>query len=114
MTQFVRIDNDNFCGVDYPELALAAAYVLPGTWNGFAMPAATAAEFRRFIAAWRSNDPNGMWHGEIFEADGALIYRDADEDIEDVFTVCGMVDGVPVYDLSGWVWHRDNDMETRS
>jgi hypothetical protein len=69
------------------------------------VPWATAAEFRRFIAAWARNDPNGTWcPNGITEADGALIYE-CGELGRDVWCVAGVDDaGTPCYALRGWTW----------
>lgn len=89
------------------EIALHAVRI-DGYWNGFAIPVVTAAEFRRFIAAQRRNDPNGMWghgDGDIREGDGALIFDDRESDEPQIWTVTGIdADGTALYSIDGWVW----------
>ena len=41
----------------------------------------------------------------ISEGDGALIFRDPEMEYNEVFPVAGMVDGTPVYVISGWCWN---------
>lgn len=91
------------------ELALHAVRI-DGYWNGFAIPVVTAAEFARFITAWRRNDPNGMW-GEgsdsVREGDGALIFDDGESDEPQVWAVTDTdADGTALYALDGWVWSK--------
>lgn len=87
-----------------PELALEAEYVLPGTWNGWAMPVATAAAFGDFLDRWRANDPNGDW-GYATELGDTLISSREDPDSPDTYSKVGETsDGAALYDLSGMVW----------
>jgi hypothetical protein len=84
-------------------LTLRAASLAPRGWNGFAVPLVSAAEFARFIAAHRANDPNGTWdESGVREGDGALIYED--EIAVDHWSVAALIDGVAHYALSGWQW----------
>jgi hypothetical protein len=88
-------------------LALHAVRIEDTRWNGFPIPVATAAEFRRFVDAWHRNDPNGLWDsGKVVEADGALIYDI--EDYRDVWSAVGVDgDGVALYALDGWTWSAE-------
>jgi hypothetical protein len=77
-----------------PHLWLQAARIIDGA------PVATGAEFRRFIAAWARNDPNGTWNSDgIAEGDGALVYED--ECGRYVWPVAEMASGVPLYTITG-------------
>jgi len=87
-----------------PALALDAAYVLPGTWNGWAQPVATAAAWGDFLDRWRANDPNGDW-GYATEVGNSLVSSREAIDEPDVFPKVGeTLDGDALYDLSGLVW----------
>lgn len=90
-------------------LALHAHSIAGYRWNGFLIPNATAAEWRRFIAAWQANDPNGTWNvAGISEHDGALFYVDGDGNEDAWRTVTGTADnGEPLYAFDGWTWHDD-------
>ncbi len=69
-------------------------------------PEVTADEFRRFIGAWAANDGNGTFNPEgVQEGDGALVYTDS-EGNRDVFEVCGMFEGKPVYAIWDWGMER--------
>lgn len=68
-------------------------------------PIVTASAFRRFIAAWAANDPNGTWDvSGIAEGDGVLVYDD--EVGRHLFPVVGVTDGAgPLYRLpADWGW----------
>lgn len=100
---------DVFDRNDYPpaELALCAAavHITSGADDpDWLVPWVTAAEFRRFIGAWKRNDPNGTWNPDgIAEGDGALVY--SCEVGRDVFAVAGRdAHGAPLYALRGWRW----------
>lgn len=87
-----------------PELALRAEAILPERWNGFMQPIATADAFEAFLAAWRRNDPNGLW-GTLEVTPEAIHYRRIDDDEPEVFARHGETsDGTPTYLLSGWMW----------
>ncbi|MGV0070034.1 hypothetical protein ACRU44_20120 [Mycobacterium colombiense] len=65
-------------------------------------PEVTADEFRRFISAWADNDHNGTFNPDgIEEGDGALFYTD-NEGTREMFKVCGMFEGKPVYAIWDW------------
>jgi hypothetical protein len=97
---------DTFDRDELPDDMLLHAARIDGAWNGFPVPVATAAEFRRVIAALARNDPNGTWTVEhIAEGDGALIYED--ECGRSVWAVVDVVDGAPAYALHGWTWSTD-------
>ncbi|UUW92248.1 hypothetical protein [Pimelobacter simplex] len=88
-----------------PELALKAERLLEGRWNGWLRPVATAEAVGMFLDAWRRNDPNGIW-GYVTEVGDVLVCSviDADEPADE-FPRCGeTLEGVAVYDLTGWVW----------
>ena len=65
-------------------MALHAHCLLPGTWNGWARPVATAREVADFLARWRRNDPNGVW-GYAVDVDGALLVTRSDAEDPDRF-----------------------------
>lgn len=87
------------------ELGLAAV-MLGKPWNGCAVPITTAAEFKRFIAAWEANDPNGSWRAEgVTEFGGKLIFDDAEHDEPEEWDTVGTdAAGNALYSLDGWVW----------
>ncbi|AXQ52223.1 hypothetical protein SEA_YEET_228 [Mycobacterium phage Yeet] len=69
---------------------------------GAVIPIATADEFRKFIARWTWNDPNGTFNVEgIAEGDGALKYTDTEGNAW-TWTVAGMSNGQPVYRITGF------------
>lgn len=87
-----------------PELALDAEYVLPGTWNGWAQPVATAQAMGDFLDRWRANDPNGDW-GYATEVGDVLICTREDVEGPDTFRKVGVNShGEALYDLSGLIW----------
>jgi hypothetical protein len=87
-------------------LALNAHHTLDGTWNGWARPVATAADFADILAQWRLNDVHGTW-GEAHETLEGLVYQDMEGNDPDVFPeVATSAEGNALYDLSGWVWVR--------
>lgn len=87
-----------------PELALEADHVLPGTWNGWAQPVATATAMGDFLGRWRANDPNGDW-GYVTEVGDTLISTREDTDSPDLYPKVGENhQGEALYDLSGMVW----------
>jgi hypothetical protein len=93
---------------ELPDELLLHAHSLADEWNGWAVPVATAAEFRRYVSQWAANDRNGTWSPDgIVEGDGALIYGVApwDESDRDVWSVVGRDEsGAALYALAGWVW----------
>lgn len=92
---------------DYPALALHAVRVDNG------VPVASVWEFRRFLSAWRDNDPNGTWypegvsetpHSETGSGD-TLIYWDLERDYPDVWSAVDTdAEGNALYALAGWDW----------
>lgn len=87
-----------------PALALRADRVLDDRWNGWARPLATAEALSDFLRRWRENDPNGVW-GQAYELNGQLACTRSDEDEPELFPRAGATSGgVPLYDLTGWVW----------
>lgn len=89
-----------------PHLALHAVG-FGEDWNGWKTPIVTAAEFRRYLSAHSANDGNSTWDDlTVIEGDGALIIEDLAYDDRSIATVCGIVDGVPVYclDVLGWTF----------
>lgn len=88
-------------------LALRAAYMLDGTWNGFGQPVATADAMGDFLDRWRSNDPNGDW-GFPTEVGDTLIVTRTEADEPDVYPKVGIdAQGAALYDLSGLIWLPD-------
>ena len=86
------------------ELALDAAYLLPGLWNGFSRPVASAACVGDFLDRWRRNDPNGEWFYATEVGDALLVTRE-DPDCPDKFPrVDSDSVGAGLFDLTGWVW----------
>lgn len=65
----------------------------------------TAEDFTRFIAAWRSVDPNGTWGEVLVEAEG-MHYRASDAcegDDDEHFPLVGATeDGTPLYAVNWW------------
>lgn len=85
-------------------MALKAAYMLEGTWNGFGQPVATAEAMGDFLDRWRVNDPNGDW-GFPTEVGDTLIVTRTEVDEPDVYPKVGVdAQGHPLYDLSGLIW----------
>lgn len=88
-----------------PDLALVAAEVLDGNWNGWARPLATAPAIGAFLDAWRSNDPNGIWGWATAVGHDLVVSRADSDEPADVFPAAGEdSDGAPLYDLTGWCW----------
>ena len=101
---FILDENHTDDANRYPMLALHAVRVDEHGWCGWHVPIVTAGEFRRYVAAWARIDPNGTWSPDgVVEGDGALVYDDGEHD-KDVWEVCGMHGGAPLYGLSGWCW----------
>ena len=75
-------------------------------WNGWAVPAVTEAEFRRFIRAWLDNDPNGTWKTDgVTATPQVLSYQDTDRDEPDDFKAVGTdAAGDVLYGIDGWTW----------
>lgn len=104
-------------------------------WNGFAVPAVTAATLRQYVAERAATDPNGLWRPEgVREAwvdvDGnvlddepedddvpvwpVLTYDDGEHDEPDVWHAVASDTGAPLADdawgtlylIDGWTWER--------
>ncbi|WP_156971432.1 hypothetical protein [Knoellia sinensis] len=91
---------ENIC----ESMALKAAYMLEGTWNGFGRPVATADATGDFLDRWRANDPNGDW-GFPTEVGDKLIVTRTEVDEPDVYLkVDEDAQGRALYDLSGLIW----------
>ena len=89
-----------------PAMALNADRVLDQTWNGWARPIATAAAFDDLLARWKLNERHGTW-GEVFVAEDALRYQDAEGSDAEYFPRAGTSESSEaLYDLTGWVWVR--------
>ena len=81
------------------------------TWNGAAVPLATADDLWAFLTACKANDRNGEWNPDgVHETDDFLISaRDpADEFTTETWQWSGEVteDGERLYPLDGWQWVR--------
>lgn len=88
-------------------MALRAAYMLEGTWNGFGQPIATAEAMGDFLDRWRVNDPNGDW-GYPTEIGDTLIVTRTEVDQPDAYLkVAEDAQGRALYDLSGLIWLPD-------
>jgi hypothetical protein len=88
------------------ELALHAVRI-DDTWNGWAIPVVTAAEFRRFICNNANNDPQGSWlPGGVCEHPiGFLTYDDCQHDEPDTWLAIDHDEhGNALYAIDGWVW----------
>ena len=87
-----------------PALALRADRVLDDRWNGWLRPWATAEAAATMSAAWKVNDPNGVW-GDVAEVNGSLVWSRDDGDDPDTFPLVGVTEhGRALYDLTGWCW----------
>jgi hypothetical protein len=108
-TTEVYLDDDVCERADADRYGLGLTAVrIEGHWNGFAIPVTTAAEFRRFVGAWSSNDPNGAWAPQgIGEVGRFLVYDDGESDEPQVWQAIDerTADGAALYELAGWTWH---------
>lgn len=101
--------------LDHPEYRETPGleYVMLGPdWNGFKEPWCTAGQMRRFIDAWRANDPNGTW-GDVRVAEfpgvrpKLIVTRNDSDEPEDwdAFDWVGTTpSGEDVFKITGWVF----------
>lgn len=69
------------------------------------LPVVTATEFRSFVSAWQSNDPDGTWNTDgVTERSGELVYVDTEGNV-DIWHADGHDEsGAALYGITGWSW----------